>query len=296
VNTLTTYLMKYYKIQPQILLVYRPTDKEGWRNRCFYLDDKYNVNTQYNHRSILLNEIIIEYDKNDKEENIKVTNQVCKRLDKDGIKYALWDSGNRSLHIHIFLNLREATNIPLLKKTFIRYYTYELEQPDLQLCSGNHLIRCEYGINEKSGKCKSPIYRSASYPFINEIRQEIWAEYGEERRRALARSIVRNDTELTSTKGFKYIIAAAEFREVEDGRERALFMLIHLLKPQYKDNRKGLIQFLQDWYRYSGGYKLTSKQIECKVYYHWERKYNFTENYLNELLVSIGRQDLIENK
>jgi hypothetical protein len=295
-NTLTTYLTKYYKLQPQILLVYRPTDKIGWRDRCFYLDEKYNPNTQYNHRSILSNELIIEYDSNIKEDNVQATKEVCKRLDKDGIKYALWDSGNRSLHVHVFINLKEATNIPLLKKTFIRHYTHGILQPDLQLCSGNHLIRCEYGVNEKSGKPKTPIYRSKDYPILNDIKPEIWAEYSEERRKALVRSIVRNDTELTSTKGFKYLISAHEFKEAEDGRERALFMLIHLLKPQYKENRKGLVEFLQDWYRYSGGYKLNDKQIWGKVIYQWDRQYNFTENYLNELLVSIGKQDLIEHE
>jgi hypothetical protein len=295
-NTLTTYLTKYYKIQSKILLCYRPTDKIGWRDRCFYLDEKYNACTPYNHRSILDNEVIIEYDNNDKEVNRTLTKEVCKRLDKDDIKYSLWDSGNRSLHIHLFLDFKGATNIPLIKKTFIRHYCKDLDQPDLRLCSGNHLIRAEYGVNEKSGKPKTPIYRSLTYPHINEIKPKIWDEYSDERRKALARSIVRNDIELTSTKGFKYIVAAAEFKEAEDGRERALFMLIHLLKPQYKDNKKGLIEFLQDWYRYSGGFKLTGKQIEFKVYYHWERQYNFTENYLNELLTSINRSDLIENK
>lgn len=295
-NTLTTYLMKYYKLQDKILLVYRSSLHSTWRDRCFYLDEKYNPNTPYNHRSVLNNEVIIEYDNDDPEENKRLIKEVAKRLDKDGMKYSLWSSGNKSIHLHIFIDIKEAHSIPLLKKTFIRYYTKDLPLPDLQVCAPNHLIRAEFGIHEKTGKAKERIYSSAGYPVVNEVPAKIWDFYSENRRESLARRIVRNDSELTALKGFKYIVTAHEFREAEDGRERALFMLIHVLKPQYKDRKEDLIKFLQEWYRYSSGHKLTEKQIEQKVNYHWNRVYSISENYLNELLESIKRTDLIEKK
>ena len=295
-NTLTTYLTKYYKYQDKILLCYRENEGVPWTNRCFYLDEKYNSRTPYNHRSILNNEIIIEYDNKDKEENIRLTKLVRTNLDKDKVKYMVWDSGNKSIHIHILVDLKNATNIPLLKKTFIRYYCRDLPIPDLQLCSSNHLVRSEYGIHEKTGRKKELIYRHPEYPCINDIKPLIWDNYSDSRRESLARKIVNNSTEITALKGFKYLVTAHEFKEAEDGRERALFMLIHILKPQYKDKKAELISFLQDWYHYSGGYKLTPKQIENKICYHWSREYNITERYLNEFLESINRNDLIEKR
>lgn len=292
-NTLTTYLTKYYKFQDKILLVHRSSLQDNWRNRCFYLDENYNSGTPYNHRSVLNNEVIIEYDNDDPKENLRLIREVANRLDADKLKYSLWSSGNKSVHLHVFIDTKEAHNLSQLKKSFIRYYCKDLPLPDLQVAASNHLIRAEYGVHEKTGKKKEPIYRSKDYPVINEIPSTVWGKYSSDRRESLARSIIRNAGDLTSTKGFKYIVSAADFRSADDGRERALFMLIHLLKPQYKDKRDELIKFLQEWYRYSSGTKLTEKQIAGKIFYHWDKTYNFTEKYLNELLESIGRSDLI---
>lgn len=295
-NTLTTYLTKYYKMQDKILLVHRTSLQDNWRDRCFYLGDKYNSSTPYNHRSVLNNEIIIEYDKDDPSENKRLIKEVSKRLDEDKMKYSLWSSGNKSIHLHIFVNINEAQNLPLLKKSFIRYYCDGLDIPDLQVCANNHLIRAEYGVHEKTGNKKLPLYRSKEYPFINDIPNLVWNLYSNERRDSIIRKINKSDADITSLKGFKYVVTAHEFRESEDGRERALFMLIHILKPQYKDDKEGLIKFLQDWYRYSSGYKITDKQIAGKVHYHWSRNYHIGVKYLNELLESINRSDLIEHK
>jgi hypothetical protein len=292
-KSLTTYLTRYYKYQDKILLVHRPTETSSWRDRCFYLDEKYISNTPYNHRSILTQEVIIEYDFEDKEENKRLAREVARRLIKDDISYALWYSGNRSYHLHCFISINNATNLPLLKKTFIRHYTKDLPTPDLQLCAGNHLIRAEYGIHEKTKLKKTLLMKDSRYPFINKLNQEIWDKYIEEVRESINRRIIYNARDITSLVGFKYIVTSHEFRESEDGRERAMFMLIHVLKDKYKDRMSEFITFIQEWYRYSGGYKLSSKQIESKIRYHWNRHYTVTENYLNDLLRSIGKEELV---
>jgi hypothetical protein len=94
--------------------------------------------------------------------------------------------------------------------------------------------------------------------------------------------------DITKTDGFKYILDAVKFRQSDDGRERALFMLIHCLKPQYKENKEGLILFLQSWYSYSSGVKLSAKDIRNKVNYHWNKDYKIGIHYLNNLLESLG--------
>jgi hypothetical protein len=86
----------------------------------------------------------------------------------------------------------------------------------------------------------------------------------------------------------KWILTSPNFKEHNDGRERALFLLIHVLKHKYEKDE--LVSYLQNWYRYVGGNKLNPYQIKGKVYYQWDRNYSFGESYLNELLESIGVQ------
>ena len=59
---LTTYLHRYMKYQPSIMLCYRPTLKNGWGDRCLYLSDEYEPKKKYNHRSVLDKEVVIEFD------------------------------------------------------------------------------------------------------------------------------------------------------------------------------------------------------------------------------------------
>ena len=293
--SLTTYLRKYMQIQENIVLVYRPTLKNGWSNRCLFLDDNYDGHTPYNHRSILEPEVIFEFDTESPQLNKELINVVSSRLSQDGFSWNKWTSGNKSIHLHTMVDTKNAKSIPLLKKCLLRYYTSGLEVlPDLRLAARNHLIRAEYGVHEKTGKQKKFISGRGKYPELNNISETVWHMYVREQEINSKRKLTTDLSELEAHKGFKYIINSEEFRASDDGRERALFMLIHILKPKYKDKRDELIAFLQDWYRYSSGTKLTEKQIAHKVYYHWNKTYNITNRYINELLESIGRNDLCQ--
>jgi len=77
---------------------------------------------EYNHRMILDNEIIIEYDDETPEQNRKLSNMVTHRLRKYGVGYAKWDSGNKSYHVHTLLNMKEAKNTTTLKRVFMRFF------------------------------------------------------------------------------------------------------------------------------------------------------------------------------
>ena len=291
---LTNYLMEYYKIQDKIMLVYRPTLKSNWACRCLFLDDKYESHIPYNHRSILLNEIVFEWDDDNISLNRKYADIVSSRLRKDGITTAKWLSGNKSTHLHCFVNLCGVKNIPLFKKTFIRYYCKSIPLPDLRLCASNHLIRAEHGVHEKTGDKKTLISKSSLYPVFIIPLSIIFENYVKTSIANMKRKVTRDLTEVQALKGFKYILTSHEFREAEDGRERALFMLIHILKGQYVGEKEKFLKFLQEWYRYSGGYKLTEQQIQNKLNYHWKKDYNIGETYLNELLESLGKEDMIE--
>lgn len=292
---LITYLNKYYDIQDKIILCYRPDLKSYWGDRCLYLSKDYMPSKNYNHRSILKNEVVIEYDETDKDLNRKLANDVCIKLRNNNIKYAKWTSGNKSVHVHVLLDIGEAKNIPLLKRTFMKYFGGN-KLPDMRLAAANHLIRAEYGVHEKTGKKKVLLYKDKDYPCISEIPQEVWDKYYKAQRDSVNIRMGLNLKDFIALPGFKYIVTSTEFRAADDGRERALFMLIHILKEQYKDKKEEFIHFLQEWYRYSGGHQLDDESIRRKVIYHWKRTYNIGERYLNELLESIGKEDLIRRK
>lgn len=291
---LTQYLRALYEIQDRIILVYRPTEKSGWKDRCFYLDDEFVSTKAYNHRVILQKEVVIEFDEEKQEDNEKYAREVCQRLKKDNIPYSLWYSGNKSCHVHCLIDVKEAKALDSLKNAFMRHYTQGMPLPDMRLAANNHLIRAEFGIHEKTGKQKILLAKTPGYgKTLGEIRHEIWNAYVTKQRQAFARRLTDTNSTLADHPGFKWILTAEKFRDAADGHERALFMLIHVLKPDYKDRQEDLIKFLAGWYRYSSGNKLTEQQIAQKVRYHWTKTYNFTEKYLHELLECLGHPELI---
>jgi hypothetical protein len=112
-----------YKIQENFILIYREGEKDGWSDRCPYLSPQYNPVKKYNHRTILNNEIVIEYDEDDKTQNAVNANRVCDRLDKFGLEYSRWRSGNKSVHIHLYLDIPDNINdLCTFKRQFMRFF------------------------------------------------------------------------------------------------------------------------------------------------------------------------------
>lgn len=285
---LNWWLEQYHKIQKDIMVCYRPTLKSYWGDRTLYKSKNFINNKSYNHRSMLDNEIVIEFDDQSYDLNKKHADIVANRLATDNISYSKWDSGNKSVHVHTLLSIGQVSNPSLFKKVFMRHYSEGLPLPDLRLASNNHLIRAEYGIHEKTQKKKRLIYRTPDYPFISIVPQIIWTKYTNEYHRVLKIRTTKEINQLSEHPAIKYILTSEKFRNHSDGRERSLFMLIHILKPSYIGRKDELIKFLQDWYKYSSGIQLSDKQIEGKVKYHWTKTYNFGRTYLSELLESIG--------
>lgn len=279
-------LHQYYNIQPEITLCYRPTTKDSWGDRCIYLSEKYSPYKQYNHRSVLDCEVVIEYDTDDMKANRKYVDIIANRLSKDDISWAKHHSGNKSTHLHCLLDTKNATNISLLKNAFMREYSEGLPLPDMRL-TGKHLVRAEYGIHEKTGVRKKLISRIKDYVRLNKIPDRVWERYQTMMARIVSWKTSRNLTDLANSDEVKLILDTVRFKEFRDGRERALFMLIHLLKEKYKEKRD-MVAYLQEWYRYSGGHKLSDRDVENKVGYHWNRNYSIGPTYIATFLEELG--------
>lgn len=282
------YLRLYRTMQDKIMLVYREKPEDTWGHRHLYLSEKFSPKTPYNHRSILYNEVVIEFDSGTPKENRKWANQVADRLSEAGLEYAKWDSGNKSTHVHAFINAKNCPNLSLLKSSFMRHFCQGLpSNPDLRLSSDNHLIRAEYGVHEKTGKKKKLLYRTAKYPFINEVPKEVWDYYGQERQRLLKRKLTMTTKDLTQHEAIRFLMDSTNIREkVKDGRSRILFLLVSVLRE--KMPLPELEQFMVDWYRYSDGRKLSESKIREHVQYIAKKKYTVTENTIYKYCEEIG--------
>lgn len=293
-RSLTWWLHRYSEIQEDILLLYRPTKDDFWNDRCLFLADTYSSHKNYNHRGILECEVVIEYDEDDRTKNLEYANIVCKRLKEANIGYSLWWSGNKSYHVHTLLDMGQATNIPALKKAFVRTFgAIEVEgktiYPDLGLCGQNHLIRAENGINEKTRRKKKLEHATKGYPFIYDIPSVVWKAYHEEMRKPRS---ARSSKEIRSHPGFEYILSTHDFVQAGDGHERALFMIIHALKEDYVNKDDEFIKFCQDWYHYSGGKSLSAGQIAHKVRYGLEKSYVISVSMIDDLMDELGKPEL----
>jgi len=286
------YLNKYYKIQDKIVVVYRPEHKSNWGDRCLFLDEDFNPTKPYNHRTILINEVVIEFDDKDANLNRKHAEIVETRLKRDGFKTSKWFSGNKSFHIHTFINVAEAQNVSLLKSVFMRHYADGLPNPDLKLTSANHLIRAEYGIHEKTGHAKRLLKEDKLYPMLRDVIHPVWAKYMREQTASMKQRFTKTINALDQHPLVKGLLDPETFRNVaDDGRERLLFVFIHVLKDKYKQDGKGkkdLSAYLCEWYTYSGGRKLDDSDIYRKVSYHWNRSYDINEPYLARICQEVG--------
>lgn len=109
-------------MQKDIVMIYRPTNECGWSDRCLLYGEGYNDKKMYNHRNILNNEIVLEYDL-DPELNNQFANKVYDRLKKFNIKCGKYKSGNKSVHNHCYLAIPETiTDINTLKRVFMRFF------------------------------------------------------------------------------------------------------------------------------------------------------------------------------
>ena len=285
----TTLWKQYQQHQKEILLVYHPTLTSSWRDRVLFLSKDYSSFKKYNHRSILKNEIVIEYDEEDKELNRKLTDKVSQRLTKLNIPWSKWSSGNKSTHLHCFLKLPDKINYSLFKRSFLSVITKGLSEsikPDTQLC-GAHLIRAEYGVHEKTGNIKKLISKSRDYPRAGEVPPEVWKEYSYRMKLSVKNKMHWNTKDLVNSKEVKLLMDSINLKRAGDGRERVLWLLIHLLKGQY-ETKEALTEFLVNWYKYSGGYKLGAEDIRRKVKNQYHKEYTPGVTYIKNLLEDLG--------
>ena len=247
------------------------------------------MDLHYNHRSILKNEVVFDFDDGNIQENYE---EVKQKLIQDKISFeAFKNVGSKKggIRLHTFWKMDNIKSKSLMKKLILKHYAYG-KGIDYQLC-GKHLIRAEYGLYEKEyGKeiyneliCSNKILNIFGEEEPNMVIQEIIDKYSEYQRQRAIKSYARTSNISVNNEVIDKLLNSKIM--VEDCRERILFFLIHQLKNKYE--MQELSNMLINWYKYNGGCKLTSGQIRWKVKYHWDRDYTFSPFYLKNLIGDI---------
>ncbi len=225
-------LINYYSTLQELELVYRPNEKVNWGKNRFtisnglYLNERFKIpDYNYNHRTILTWEVVFDFDSDVVQENIDNSYLVIEKLSEDNIAFSVYATGNKGVHIHTFWkDLDKFRDLTLIKKTIMKYYAYGMSI-DYQLAS-KHLVRMEYGVNEKKRHSfKTPLQDEEEIVF-NTVPEFIISKYQEELNAYLLRRIDApinvDDSLIKDFLNGQYV--------VNDGREKFLFYLIHALK------------------------------------------------------------------
>lgn len=122
-----------------------------------------NFNAAYNLREILNDEIVIEFDHDDKNLCWEGINFTAVNLHAAGISFSIWSHEGRSPHLHVHnldINHLNKDNRKKFKEVFIRTYVPEeyLEFADFSLC-GIHMIAIEWAEHWKGHGVKELINR-----------------------------------------------------------------------------------------------------------------------------------------
>jgi len=132
-------LLNSYKKKQEFRVAY---GKSKWINYESF-DAKWNL------REVLNDEIIIEFDTDDKNKAYEGINFTGINLYNEGISFSIWDHGGRSPHMHVQelpIAHLEKEKRALFKKMFIRKYVplEYLDCVDYSL-TGIHMLRIEWG-------------------------------------------------------------------------------------------------------------------------------------------------------
>lgn len=251
---------------------------------------------KYNHRGVLPEEVVADFDCDEGELDGKVLDLV-KALAKNNVQCSVWRTNGKEkggIHIHMLFDIPDkVTNKKLLKKLILQHYIGDLKLYgiDTQIL-GNHLIRFEGGHYDKlptwkAGK-KTLVYCHGDSLKKNKVPKKVWQEY--------ARDILpyqlyhlRRGKKIKSKhetpKSIQFLLSD-KFKEYKDGGDRALFTLASYYRELNDDE---LYKLLKDYNDYNLRVPLDHKQIMAKIKSVRNNKGEFVgETYRRELLKDIG--------
>lgn len=263
------------------------------------------------HRSMLDNEIIIESDYPDYVDNFEAAKIIGKIIEGKGFTPHYYYSGNKSIHIHVFLDWvtffqveDKKEFIEWLRAKMISCWDTNIRRFDKDLIKSTHLIRCELSKNKKGFKtflgythndlsfipyiCNED---NRIYPRLGEIKlssphciKELIDEFLTNREKPKPKNISPFNpddcpNEIRESVGR---LLSDDFKKLNDGRNRAMFIIVSELRRVVGDDEAK--EVVNDWNIRMGS---TIKQSEID-YRFTKKAYTLSNKYINDFLEELG--------
>lgn len=211
------------------------------------------------HREILKNEIVIESDYDSYEQNYDATRPIGAILEHKGFTPHYYYSGNKSLHIHVYLAFDSLLQADLLvqdqimqkfryKKTFMNKFMEwlrerviscwgtELKEFDKELVRSSHLIRSEMSKNKLGYKTfLGYSYKDVScIPYISNEENRIYPKIGE----------IKLSRPHSSQELLEEFLSSLDIKKRISKVKRREASLKHWIDPGKKESLRGCVKFI----------------------------------------------------
>jgi len=269
------------------------------------------------HRSMMSNEIVIESDYPEYIDNFEAAKIVGKIIEGKGFTPHYYYSGNKSIHIHIFLDwdcmfgIDAWKDVTKFKQDFIIWLRTEMisnwaniRKFDKDLIKATHLIRCELSKNKKGYKtflgythndlsfipyiCNEDnrIYprlgkiKLSNPNCINELLHNFFADK-EKSKPTLVSSFNPADCPNKIRQSVGRLLSD-DFKEMADGKNRAMFIILSELRRVTGDDKARAM--VNDW-----NIRMGSPILQKDIDYRFTKKaYTLSNKYINDFMEEIG--------
>lgn len=282
------------------------------------LSNKHNGVAVDVHRSIMKNEIVIESDYLDYIDNFEAAKIIGKIIEGKGFTPLYYYSGNKSIHIHVFLDWACMSGIELwkdvdkFKKEFIIWlrtkmiscWDTNIKKFDKDLIKASHLIRCELSKNKKGYKTfigythndlsfipyicneENRIYPRLGKIILSNPRciNELLDEFFRDKDKPKPANIPTFNpkdcpNEIREAVGR---LLSNDFKKVGDGLGRAMFIILSELRRVVGDDEARPI--INDW-NVRMGSPIQQKEID---YRFTKKAYILSNKYINDFIEELG--------
>lgn len=263
------------------------------------------------HRSMLSNEIIIESDYPDYIDNFEAAKIIGKIIEGKGFIPHYYYSGNKSIHIHVFLDWtpffqieKRKEFIIWLRTKMISCWDTNIRKFDNDLIKATHLIRCELSKNKKGYKtflgythndlsfipyiCNED---NRIYPRIGKIKlssphctRELIDEFVEHQNKPKPQNISYFNPDDCPSEIRKSVgrLLSDDFKKVGDGLGRAMFIIVSELRRVVEDTEAMAV--VNDW-----NIRMGSKIKQSEIDYRFTKKsYTLSNKYIYDFMKELG--------
>lgn len=263
------------------------------------------------HRSMMNNEIVIESDYPEYIDNFEAAKIVGKILEGKGFTPHYYYSGNKSIHIHIFLDwvtffeIEDRKEfIEWLRAEMISCFGTNIRQFDKDLIKATHLIRCELSKNKKGYKTfLGYTHKDLSfipyicnednriYPRLGKIKLsaphcawDLIEDFQQHKKKSKPTAVSRFNSDDCPDEIRKSVgrLLSDDFKKVGDGLSRAMFIIVSELRRVAGDDKAKAM--VNDW-----NLRMGSPIKQSEIDYRFTKNtYTLSNQYINEFLKELG--------